>query len=96
MFRNGTDERIENQTYPLTADELAAELGDATLDLTHGSQTVSEVLEQIRCDETFQAPEDVRFTLFGGVSDSAVGRKGYSDRDPTPPGSPEAPESVSF
>ncbi|WP_257299301.1 DUF2795 domain-containing protein [Haloarchaeobius sp. FL176] len=96
MFRNGTDERIENQTYPLTADELAAELGDAQLDLTHGSHTVAEVLEGIRCEETFQRPEDVRFTLVGGVSEDAVGRKGYSDRDPTPPGSPEAPDTVSF
>lgn len=96
MFRNGTDERIEDQTYPLTADELAAELGDAELDLIHSSETVGEVLERLGCEETFHQPEDVRFTLVGGVSESAVGRKGYSDRDPTPPGSPNAPDSVSF
>ncbi|ELY59185.1 hypothetical protein C491_07586 [Natronococcus amylolyticus DSM 10524] len=30
------------------------------------------------------------------MSDKAVGRVGYSDRDPTPVGSPYAPDAVSF
>ncbi|WP_435334512.1 DUF5789 family protein [Haloarchaeobius sp. TZWWS8] len=96
MFRNGTGDRIESQTYPMTADELREKLGDAELKLTYDTATVEDVLDRIEADETFETPEDVLYTLYGGVSDRAIGRKGYTDRDPTPNGSPHAPETVSF
>ncbi|WP_435348416.1 DUF5789 family protein [Haloarchaeobius sp. HRN-SO-5] len=96
MFRNGTGDRIEEQTYPLTATELEQELGDAELELPACTETVGEVLKRLACEETFHTPEDVRYTLYGGVSDQAIGRKQYSDRDPTPVGSPEGPDVVSF
>ncbi|WP_435320073.1 DUF5789 family protein [Haloarchaeobius sp. TZWSO28] len=96
MFRNGTDDRIDAQTYPMTAGELRERLGTEELELCEGTETVEQILDRLQCDETFETPEDVRFTLYGGVSERAIGRKGYSDRDPTPTGSPHAPDTVSF
>ncbi|WP_435359914.1 DUF5789 family protein [Haloarchaeobius sp. DFWS5] len=96
MFRNGTGDRIESASYPMTTDELRAELGDAKLELCEGTETVEQVLDRLQNDETFETAEDVRFTLYGGVSERAIGRKGYTDRDPTPTGSRYAPDTVSF
>jgi len=95
MRLNGTGDAIDAQTYPLTTDELTDALGDDELDLARGTETIADVLERFG-DETFQTPEDVRHTLEAGVCERAIGRKGYSDRDPTTPGSVYGHECVSF
>ena len=95
MLLNGTGEVIDAHKYPATTEELIETCGEHCLQLPNGSETVAEVLGRLE-SETFESPEDARFAVYSAVSDKAVGRVGYSDRDPTPLGSPHAPEPMSF
>ena len=95
MLLNGTAERIDELEYPLTTDELVTELGESELDLPRGRETIAAALSRID-EETYETPEDARFAVYTGVSDKAIGRKGYSDRDPTTLGSPHGPDELSF
>ena len=95
MLLNGTGEVIDDHQYPATTEEMIDAYGDRTLELPNGSETVAEVLARLE-SETFESPEDARFAVYSAVSDKAIGRVGYSDRDPTPVGSPYAPDAVSF
>ncbi|AFZ72680.1 DUF5789 family protein [Natronobacterium gregoryi] len=95
MLLNGTGEVIDDYEYPATTDELIAEHGDRVLELPNGSEAVGDVLARLE-SETFETPEDARFAIYAAVSDKAVGRVGYSDRDPTPVGSPYRPDALSF
>lgn len=95
MDLHGPTDAIDDQTYPITSSELLDELGDAELELVDGTESVATVLERFG-DQTFQTPEAVRHTLQAGVCERAIGRKGYSDRDPTTPGSVYGHDCVSF
>ncbi|SDR27780.1 DUF5789 family protein [Natronobacterium texcoconense] len=95
MLLNGTGEVIDDYEYPATTDELIETHGDRVLELPNGSEQVGDVLARLE-SETFETPEDARFAIYAAVSDKAVGRVGYSDRDPTPVGSPYKPDAVSF
>ena len=95
MLLNGTGEVIDDHEYPATTEELIEEYGDRTLELPNGTETVGDVLARLE-SETFETPEDARFAVYSAVSDKAVGRVGYSDRDPNPVGSPYSPDAVSF
>ncbi|SIR91074.1 DUF5789 family protein [Natronorubrum thiooxidans] len=95
MLPNGSGEFAADRNYPVTTEELIEEYGDRTLELQNGSETVGDVLARLE-SETFETPEDVRLALSCAVSNKAIGRVGYSDRDPTPLGSPYAPDPVSF
>jgi hypothetical protein len=95
MLLNGTGEVIDDYEYPATTEDLIADYGDRTLDLPNGTETVEEVLGRLE-SETFTNSEEARFAVYSAVSNKAIGRVGYSDRDPTPLGSPYAPDAVSF
>lgn len=95
MLRNGTGDVIDDHEYPATTEELIENYGDRTLDLPNGSETVGDVLARLE-SETFDSSEEARFAVYSAVSEDAVGRVGYSDRDPTPVGSPYSPDAVSF
>jgi hypothetical protein len=95
MQLNGTGDRIENAEYPLTTDELVDVLEHAELDLQNGTETVAEILDRTG-GETYETAEDARLALYTGVSNKAIGRKGYSDRDPTTPGSQYGHDQLSF
>lgn len=95
MRLEATRDRIDDQTYPLTTQDLLDELGDTELELANGTEPLEDVLERFG-DQTFQNPEEVRHTIRAGVCERAIGRKNYSDRDPTTPGSVYSHEIVSF
>ena len=95
MRLNATGDAIEDQTYPLTTDDLTDAIGDDELDLAEGTETIADILERFG-EQTFHSPEEVEHTLQAGVCERAIGRKGYSDRDPTTPGSVYGHECVSF
>ena len=95
MLLNGTGAVIDDHEYPATTEEMIEQYGDRTLELPNGSETVADVLSRLE-SETFESPEEARFAVYSAVSDKAVGRVGYSDRDPTPVGSPYSPDAVSF
>ncbi|ELY98065.1 DUF5789 family protein [Natrialba asiatica] len=95
MLSNGTAEVIDDHEYPATTEELIEDCGDRVLELPNGSETVSDVLARLE-SETFESADDAHLAVYSAVSNKAVGRVGYSDRDPTPVGSPYSPDAVSF
>jgi hypothetical protein len=95
MFQRTADRMFDDADYPLTTEQFIARHGDEELELANGTETLAEVLG--RTDgETYESEEDARFAVYNALSSKAIGRKGYSDRDPTPPGSPHGPDQVSF
>lgn len=95
------DDAIGTHTYPATADDLIESYGDLELDLPNGTETFREAFAVYDGasgrDEpiTFVDAEEARAALYAGVSDKAIGRKFYSDRDGFAPGE-NGPETVSF
>ena len=94
-MRLDTDETIENAEYPLTTEELVERCGDHEIELQDGTATVCDVLERAG-PETYANSEEARFALLSALPKEAIGRAGYSDRDPVDPDSPYGPEQVSF
>jgi hypothetical protein len=79
---NGLDDRIGAHTYPATTEEVIEEYGDIELELPNGDERLGDVLGRLET-ETFETAEDVRLAALSAVSSNAIGRKGYSDRDPS-------------
>ena len=94
MRLNGVDDRLERHQYPTTSEELIAAHGNATVELADGSERLGDVLERFG-EQTFDDAEDVFTTLRAGVCHRGVGRRFYSDRDPTTD-SDDGPSPVSF
>lgn len=90
-----TTEMLSDTEFPTTTETLLEQYGDVRLDLANGSETLREVLERTG-PERYENQEDAEFAIYASVSDRAIGRKGYSDRDPTPLGSPYGPTQYSF
>ncbi|NIB98168.1 hypothetical protein [Halobacterium sp. R2-5] len=85
---------LETQDYPLTADELADAVGDHDLAYPDGEEPLEAVIR--RCGEQrFEDAQDATFAVYSALDADAVGRVGYSDRDPTPMGV-DGPPQVSF
>lgn len=95
MLPPDATDSIDDESYPLSAEDLLARYGDAELDLHGGSQRLGDVVG-LDGDAVFHSPEDVRLAVYNGVSHRAVGRRFYSDRDPTPPGAVLGHDQVSF
>jgi len=93
-FMADVREKIESHPYPATTEELIEAYGEMEFDLPNGTETFGEALERLG-SETFERPEDARMATYSAVSDDAVGRKNYSDRDPTAPGE-DGPDPLSF
>lgn len=87
-------ELLRQHDYPATTDQLADSHGDYELDLPNGTERLGTVLRRGE-NETFHAPSEAEAALYCSVSGKAIGRKGYSDRDPTTLGT-FGPEQVSF
>jgi hypothetical protein len=82
MKFNGTGEMIDALDFPTTTDEIIAEHGDHELELQRGTERVGEVLDRLATEE-FDTPEQVRLSVRSAVGHKAIGRRFYSDRDPT-------------
>ncbi|WP_336346071.1 DUF5789 family protein [Halalkalicoccus ordinarius] len=74
-------QQLEEHEYPATNDELVEQYGESVLIFQNGEQTLREVFEAM-ATESFNSPRDARQAIFNGVNEQAIGRKGYSDRDP--------------
>ncbi len=85
---------FDDHTYPATTSDLIDSYGDRRLQLAGGSETVGDALD-VMGDETFETAEEARYAVYAGVSSVGIGREGYTDRDPTPPGT-DGHEMVSF
>ncbi|WP_251328842.1 DUF5789 family protein [Haloplanus pelagicus] len=82
MRFNGTGEMIEALDYPTTTDEIIDNHGQYELELQRGTEQVGEILERLGTEE-FETPEEVRLSVRSAVGHKAIGRRFYSDRDPT-------------
>jgi hypothetical protein len=87
-------ELLRQHDYPATTDQLTDSYGDYELDLPNGTETLGEVLRRVE-SETFGSSGEAEELLYSAVSSKAIGRKGYSDRDPTTLGT-LGPGEVSF
>lgn len=88
------DEKFETHSFPATTTELIEAYGETELKLANGTETIETVLSRYE-NQTFVDAEDARLAAYGAVSEKAIGRKYYSDRDPFGPGA-EGPEQLSF
>jgi hypothetical protein len=94
MTLNETASMLSERSYPTTSQQLAETHGDHELDLPNGTEELSTVLARAG-DQTFVDADEALLAVYGAVSSKAVGRVGYTDRDPTPLGT-YGPEQVSF
>lgn len=86
------DSRLDRLTYPTSTDDVVSQFGTSEIDFQDGTERVDRVLGRFGA-QTFDSPDDLRMTLYGALPGEAVGRRGYSDRDP--PGVDEV-DPVSF
>lgn len=94
MLTSPTDEAIDELDYPLTTDEVVETLGDREL-RRDSSETIADALGRV-CSETYGDAEAARLAVCTGISDDAVGRKGYADREPSIGDLRNGYEQVSF
>lgn len=92
MRLRDVDGTIDSADYPMTAAQLLERLGDGEIDLPAGDEPVAHVIGRCGTD-SFASADEARLSVYGALPDGAIGRKGYSDRDPPMLG--EA-ETVSF
>ena len=87
-------EQLAQAEYPATTEALRAEYGHLRLEYPDGGERLADVLAQTGDDEFADATEAVHAVL-GTLGRDAVGRVGYTDRDPDPMGV-DGPDPLSF
>lgn len=87
-------ELLEDAACPTTTAALVDEHGDVCIDHPNGEERLGDVLARTGETEFGDATAAVH-AVYGAVGAAAVGRLGYSDRDPTPIGT-AGPDSLSF
>lgn len=85
---------LDEYQYPADTDQLIDAHGEYELDLPNGTETLGEVLDRAGT-ETYESPREAQEAMYCAISSKAVGRRHYSDRDPTTLGT-TGPEQVSF
>ena len=81
-FMTDIDERLDAHSYPATTGELIDAHGDLELALPNGTETFGDALGRVE-STTFETAEGARLTAYSALGEEAIGRKHYSDRDPT-------------
>ena len=81
-FMNGADERLGAHSYPTTTADLIETHGDLEIAFPNGTETLGDVFGRVD-ESTFETAEEARLMLYSALGDAAIGRKFYSDRDPT-------------
>jgi len=82
QLMSGLDETVGVHNFPATTEEVIEEYGDLEIELPNGDEQLEDVLGRLG-SETFESPDEVKQAALCGVSNNAIGRKGYSDRDPS-------------
>ena len=85
---------LDGHTYPATTDALIEAHGHLTLDHPNGTETLGDALSRL-ASETYESAEDARLATMSALGAGAIGRKGYSDRDPIAMGE-DGPDQMSF
>lgn len=75
------DDRLEQQDYPVTTDELLEEYGEYEIKHSNGTTTLNDILNPLKQENhQYESAEEVRQMIFNMVGTEAVGRDQYSDR----------------
>lgn len=85
---------FNTHSYPATTEDIIEDFGDIELNLPNGTETMGDALGRLDT-ETFQSAEEAQMAAYSAVSSKAIGRKHYSDRDPSLPGE-DGPEPLSI
>jgi len=80
-FARTVEASFATHSFPSTTDELIEAHGDVVIDLPDGAVTLGEVLGRLP-NEELEREEDARLLTYSAFGTAAVGRPGYSDRDP--------------
>lgn len=92
-IRDATD-ALDGHSYPATTDALIEAYGHMILDHPSGSETLGDALSRV-APETYESADEAQLAAMSAVGSGAIGRKGYSDRDPIAMGV-DGPDQVSF
>jgi len=76
-------ELLERPSYPASTETLRERLGDVRIDHPNGEERLGDVLARTGVDE-FADADEAATAVYGSLGRDAVGRVGYSDRDPSP------------
>lgn len=79
------EDSFAEQTFPATTEALIQECGETTFELPNGACTIEEVLSCLP-EAEYESAQEALEAAYGAVGEEAIGRKGYSDRDPCCPG----------
>jgi hypothetical protein len=82
------------RTAIATTEELIDAYGDIEIEFPNGGETFGDAFGRVGA-MTFETAEAARLTAHSVVGDGAIGRKHYSDRDPSVLGE-NGHEQVSF
>ena len=93
-FMNTVDEKLDAHSYPATTEELIAAYGELELETADGTEQFGDLIGLLG-EQTFDDAEEVRLTAYSALSEDAVGRVGYSDRD-APSVGEDGHDQVSF
>ncbi len=88
-------EKLENESYPLSHEELLSQYGEHEIELMDGSTTLHEVLVPEN-DREYMDADAVRQAIFSMVGDEAIGRENYSDRGGNPSENADTEDSESL
>ncbi|WP_435196217.1 DUF5789 family protein [Natronomonas sp. EA1] len=92
-FMADADRQFDAHNYPATTSELIEAYGETKLDMQNGTETLGDALGRL-AEETHEDSESAKLAARSAVSEKAIGRKGYSDRDAPTVG--EARDDLSF
>lgn len=93
MLDDQTRALVTDHRYPTTTAHLIEAHGDHRVRFTDGEERLGAILDRTG-EETFARSEDLEAAVLSGLPTEAVGRRGYTDRDPPVAG--EVWRDVSF
>jgi len=77
---------LADVSYPTDCRDIVENCGDRVVTFQVGEETVGEAIERCNAGE-LRTRQEARQTLLSALSEGAIGRKYYSDRDPPIPDS---------
>lgn len=92
-IKHATD-ALDDHSYPTTTNALIEAYGHMVLDHPSGTETLGDALSRVG-PETYESADEAQLATMSALGGGAIGRKGYSDRDPICMGE-DGPDEVSF
>jgi len=75
---NGVDGLLDEDKYPTTSEELAAEYADEPIDLPNETESLGSVFDRL-VDERFETPEEARELLYRELTGPAGTSNEYNE-----------------